>query len=339
MLLDHYLRADLGDVPRVAADLERMGFDGLYSAEGPHEPFLPLLLAAEHTTRATVFTNIAVGFARSPMDLAQLANDLQRVSRGRFVLGLGSQIRPHIEHRFSMPWEAPVGRMRELVLAVKAIHRSWNERTPLDFRGEVYTHTLTTPFFDPGPNPYGAPPIWVAGLGPRMTRAAAEVGDGLLVHPFHTGELVRDHVAPAVAAGLTVAHRERDTFTISAVPIVCTGATDAEREAATDGVRRLLAFYGSTPAYRVALEPHGWGELQTELNRLTKAGRWDELAGLVDDEVLTTLAVCGPPAEIGALVEARYRGVVDRVGLSMPYRASRDTLAAVVAGFAGAERG
>jgi probable F420-dependent oxidoreductase len=339
MQLDHYLRADPADVPSLARDLEELGFDGVYTAEGPHEPFLSLGLAAEHTTRVTLFTNIAVAFARSPMDLAQTANDLQLASHGRFVLGVGSQIRPHIQNRFSMPWTRPAARMRELVQAIKAIHAAWNDRTPLAFRGELYTHTLMTPFFDPGPNPFGAPPVWVAGLGPRMTRVAAEVGDGLLVHPFHSGVFVRDHVTPAVAAGLEVAGRGRAAFTVAAVPIVCTGRTDAERDAAVAGVRRLLAFYGSTPAYRVALEPHGWGELQTELNRLTKAGRWDELAGRIDDELLDTLAVRGDPADIGRLVAERYQGAVDRVGLSMPYPVAPETLAAVVAGFRSAERG
>ncbi len=334
MKLDHYVRADIHDVARVASELEQLGFDGLYTAEGPHEPFLPLAIAAEHTRHATLFTNIAVAFARSPMDLAQTANDLHAASGGRFVLGVGSQIRPHIQNRFSMPWGRPVERMRELVLAVKAIHRSWNDRVPLEFRGRQFTHTLMTPFFDPGPNPFGSPPVWVAGLGPRMTRTAAEVGDGLLVHPFHSGRFIHDRVAPAVADGLTVSGRPRDAFTVAAVPIVCTGRTDQELDAATRGVRRLLAFYGSTPAYRVTLDLHGWGELQTELNALTKAGRWDELPDRIDDVVLDTLVVRGPPADVGRLVAARYDGLVDRVGLSMPYTVSAETLTAVVAGFA-----
>lgn len=334
MKLDHYLRADHAQVASVARALEGLGFDGLYTAEGPHEPFLPLVVAAEHTTRPTLYTNIAVAFARSPMDLAQTANDLQLSSGGRFVLGLGSQIRPHIQNRFSMPWLRPVERMRETVLAVKAIHRSWNDRVPLDFRGQQFTHTLMTPFFDPGPNPYGAPPVWVAGLGPKMTRTAAEVGDGLLVHPFHSGRFVRERLASTVAEGLAASGRPRAAFTVAAVPIVCTGRTDRELQVATAGVRRLLAFYGSTPAYRVTLELHGWGDLQGELNRLTKEGRWDELPDQVDDEVLDTLAVRGRPDEIGALVAARYGDTVDRVGLSMPYDVPTETLAAVVAGFA-----
>jgi probable F420-dependent oxidoreductase len=339
MQLDHYLRADLDTVPEVAHALETMGFDGLYTAEGPHEPFLPLMVAAEHTTRATLFTNIAVAFARSPLDLAQMANDLQLASAGRFVLGVGSQIRPHIQHRFSMPWGRPVQQMRDLVGAIKAIQRCWGDRTKLEFRSEHYSHTLMTPFFDPGPNPFGAPPVWVAGLGPRMTHAAAEVGDGLLIHPFHSGSFVRDRVAPTVAAGLAAAGRAREDFTVSAVPIVCTADRDEDLDDARAGVRRLLAFYGSTPAYRVTLDLHGWGELQTELNRLTKRGRWDELPGLIDDEVFDTLVVQGRPGDIGRLVAERYVGQVDRVGLSMPYPATPETLAAVVAGFRPGRRG
>jgi probable F420-dependent oxidoreductase len=220
-----------------------------------------------------------------------------------------------------MVWSRPVARMREMVQAIKAIHRAWNDRIPLDYRGDHYRHTLMTPFFDPGPNPHGAPPIWLAGLGPRMTACAGEVADGLLIHPFHSGRFVREHVTP------------RATFTVSATPIVCTGQTDHDLERATEGVRRLLAFYGSTPAYRVALEPHGWGDLQPELNTLTKQGRWAETPGLITDEVLDTLAVRGQPGEIAALLEQRYRGTVDRVGLSMPYETTPETQAELLVGF------
>ena len=333
MLVDHYLGVDLAGVAGTAAELEALGFDGLYTAEGPHEPFLPLAVAAGHTMRATLFTNIAIAFARNPMDLAQTADGLQRLSGGRFVLGLGSQIRPHIEHRFSMTWSRPVARMRELVRAIKAIQAAWQEHTPLDFRGELYHHTLLPPFFDPGPNPHGAPPVWVAGLGPQMTRCAAAAADGLLVHPFHTDRFVRDHVAPAVAAGLRASGRGRAAFTVSATPIVCTGATEAERHDARARVRGLLGFYGSTPAYRVTLDAHGWGDLQPELNRLTKEGRWDEIGEVLPDEVVDTIAVCCAPEDVADRLRARYGDEVDRVGLSMPYEASRDTLAAIVAGF------
>ncbi len=333
MLVDHYLRGDLADAPAAARDLEALGFHGLYTAEGPHEPFLALALAAEHTTRVQLFTNIAVAFARSPMDLAQMADGLQRSSNGRFVLGLGSQIRPHIEHRFSMTWSRPVTRMREMIQAIKAIQTAWNDGTPLDYRGEIYRHTLMTPFFDPGPNPHGPPPVWVAALGPKMTACAGEFGDGLLVHPFHTGLFMTDHAAVAVAEGLGRAGRDRADFTISATAIVCTGSTDEEMESARAGSRMLLGFYGSTPAYRVTLDAHGWGDLQTELNRMTKAGRWDELSSIIPDEVVEAIVVTGAPGDIAGLLEARYAGTVDRVGLSMPYQSSRDTIGALVAGF------
>jgi probable F420-dependent oxidoreductase len=333
MEVDHYLRADLEQVPATARALEELGFDGLYTAEGPHEPFFPLVLAAEHTARATLFTNIAIAFARSPMDLAQMADGLQRMSEGRFVLGLGSQIRPHIEHRFSMTWSRPVARMREMVQAIKAIQAAWDDGTTLDFRGELYRHTLLPPFFDPGPNAHGAPPVWVAGLGPKMTQCAATVADGLLVHPFHSDRFIRDHVTPAVEAGLRESGRDRSAFSVSATPIVCTGANDAEMDDARERVRALLGFYGSTPAYRVTLDAHGWGDLQVELNRLTKEGRWDAVADVLPDEVVDTIAVCCRPDEVADRLRARYGDAVDRVGLSMPYDASHDTLAAIVAGF------
>ncbi len=332
MELDHYLRSDLPNVIKIATDLEAIGFDGLYTAEGPHEPFFPLTLAAEHTTKPKLFSNIAVAFARNPMDLAQTADTLQRLATGRFVLGVGSQIRPHIENRFSMTWDRPVLRMREMVGAIKAIQDSWANQTRLNYRGEIYRHTLMTPFFDPGPNPYGAPPVWVAALGPRMTKMASEVGDGLLIHPFHSGLFVNDHVMPMVAAGLAESQRDRSVFTISATSIVGTGSTDEERATAATAVRGMLGFYGSTPAYRVTLDAHGWGDLQSDLHALTKAGRWSEIGSIIPDEVVDALVVTGEPHEIRDLLQDRYGTNVDRVGLSMPYDVSAATLAAIVAG-------
>jgi len=334
MQVDHYLGPTVDGAGDRARMLEATGVDGIFTAEAAHGPFLPLVLAAEHTERVTLITNIAVAFARSPMDLAVTANDLQTMSRGRFVLGVGTQIRPHIENRYSMTWSGtPVGQMRELIEAIRAIQTAWQDGTPLAYRGTHYRHTLMTPMFDPGPNPYGPPPVWLAGLGPRMCRLAGETAGGLLIHPFHSGLYVRDHIAPAVEAGLLDAGRSTDDFTVHACPIVCTGSTDEERERAEAGVRMLLAFYGSTPAYRVTLDAHGWGDLQTELNALTKAGRWSDLPGLLTDEVVDALVVRGAPSEIAARVDARYAGTVDRVGLSMPYTVAPETLAAVVGGF------
>ena len=333
MKLDGWVKGSLTDSGVAARRLETLGYDGAFTFEGPHGPFFPLLLAAEHTERIELMTNIAVAFARSPMDLAQIANDLQLASNGRFILGLGSQIRPHIEKRFSMPWGHPVARMRELVEAVRAIHRCWNDGARLDFRGDYYTHTLMTPFFEPGPNPHGAPPIFVAGLGPRMTEMAAEVGDGLLIHPFNTERFVREQAAVAVERGLARAGRAREDFTVAVTTIVLTGGDEQELKRADAGVRRLLSFYGSTPAYRVTLDAHGWGDLQTELNTLSKQGRWDEMTGLIDDEIVDALAVRGEPASIGGRVRERYGGLADRISFSMPYEPTAECMDGVLAGF------
>jgi probable F420-dependent oxidoreductase len=332
--VDVYLGPRIEGAAERAREVEAIGADGVFSAEAAHNGFLPLVPAAEHTTRITLMTNIAVAFARSPMDLAVTANDLQTMSRGRFVLGVGTQIRPHIENRYSMRWSgSPVGQARDLILAIRAIQAAWQEGTPLQYRGAHYRHTLMTPMFDPGPNPYGPPPVWLAGLGPRMCRLAAEVASGLLIHPFHSGTYLREHVAPAVERGLAESHRPREGFTVHACPIVATGRTDEERARAEAGVRTLLAFYGSTPAYRVTLDAHGWGDLQPELNALTKEGRWTDLPGLLTDEVVDALVVRGAPGDIAAALARRYAGTVDRVGLSMPYPVAPETLAEVVAGF------
>jgi probable F420-dependent oxidoreductase len=323
--VDGWMSGALAQAGESACRLEQLGFDGAFSSEGPHDSFLPVALAALRTERIRLMTNITVGFARSPLDLAQLANDVQLASGGRFVLGVGSQVRPHIEKRFSMPWSRPVDRMGELVLAVKAIQEAWSTGGRLDFCGEIYRHTLMTPFFSPGPNPFGPPPVHVAGLGPKMTAKAAEVADGLLVHPFNTERFVRDMTAPAVDAGLRRSGRSRQEFTVSVPAIVATGHDEREMSAALEGTRRLLSFYGSTPSYRVVLDAHGEGELQRELNSLSKEGRWDEMVGLIDDAVLRLLAVCGAPREAGDEIVRRYRGVADRVSFSTPYAISEES--------------
>ncbi len=323
MKIDGWLKASLEEVPVEAASLEEIGFDGAFTFEGPHDPFFPVALAARHSRQLLLMTNIAVGFARSPLDLAQTANDLQIMSKGRFALGVGSQIRPHIERRFSMPWGRPVERMGELVAAIKTIQRCWQEGGKLDFRGDFYRHTLMTPFFSPGPNPYGPPPVYVAGLGPRMTEKAAEAADGLLVHPFNSERFVREHTTAALEAGLARSGRTRADFTLVVTAIVATASDERGMTAAVEGVRQLLSFYGSTPAYRVVLDVHGYGDLQTELNALSKQGRWDEMVGLVDDEILHTIAVCGPPAEAAAELHRRYGDVADRLSFSTPYPISR----------------
>lgn len=313
MLVDSGVPDDLTRVPAVARAAEAAGYDGVWSAETAHDPFLPLLLAAEHTETLQLGTGIAVAFARNPMNLAVLANDLQRYSGGRFMLGLGSQIKPHIQKRFSMPWSHPADRMRELILAMRAIWASWNDRTRLDFRGDYYTHTLMTPFFDPGPTSYGPPRVFLAAVGGRMTEVAGEVADGMLVHSFSTERYLREVTLPAIEAGLARSGRKRADFELSLPSFVVTGADEDSMARTSEAVRRQVAFYGSTPAYRPVLALHGWGDLQTELNTLSKQGRWEDMGRLIDDEILDAFAVVGEPDRIPALILQRFAGLVDRL--------------------------
>ena len=306
---------DPADAGPAAARLEEAGYAGGFSFEGRHDPFFPLAIAAQQTERLELMPAIAVAFSRNPMLLANIAYDLQLLSKGRFVLGLGTQIRPHIERRFSMPWSKPAARMREMVLAIRAIWDRWQNGTPLDFRGEFYDHTLMTPVFDPGPNPHGLPPIFCAGVGPRMTEVVGEVADGFFVHPFHSAESVRQITLPARERGLARSGRPRAGFEISCQLMLVTGRDEEQFEAARNGARAQISFYGSTPAYRPVLECHGQGALQDELNRLSKQGKWLEMAGLVDDDLLEKIAVVAPREEVAAKVRERCGAWADRVSL------------------------
>jgi probable F420-dependent oxidoreductase len=314
------LEQNLAAVGAAALRLEELGcYDGGFTFEGPHDPFFPLVLAAERTERLELSTAIAIAFARSPMLLANIGYDLQQLSRGRFILGLGSQIRPHIEKRFSMPWSKPAARMRELVLAIREIWRCWNEGGKLDFRGEFYTHTLMIPFFNPGPNPFGNARIFVAGVGPRMTEVAGEVADGFFTHPFNTVESMRETTLPAIDRGLATSGRTRADFEISYQVMVASGDSDEQQSLARSTIKSQIAFYASTPAYRGVLESRGWGDLQPELNRLSKRGKWMEMTALIDDEILEAIAICGARKEIAARVRARCGDFADRVSLVAPY--------------------
>jgi probable F420-dependent oxidoreductase len=304
---------ELMAVPEAARRLEALGYDGVYSFEGPHDPFFPLLLAAEHTERLELTTAVAIAFARNPMTLAGLAYDLQLASKGRFNLGLGTQIKPHIEKRFSMPWSRPAARMRELVLAIQAIWASWHEGAPLAFRGEFYTHTIMTPFFNPGPNPYALPRIFLGGVGPRMTEVAGEVADGFMIHPFSTAKFMRETTMPALARGLERSGRTRADLEIAFPVMVVAADTDAEIDRGLGAMRSRLAFYGSTPAYKVVLDAHGWGELQAELNTLSKRGDWATMSTLITDEMVDELCVVGRPEDVPKKIKERYGDIVDRV--------------------------
>ncbi len=333
MRVDGGIGFDPAGVIDAARLAEEVGYDGIWSAETSHDPFLPLALAAEHTDRIELGTGIAVAFARNPMTLAVMANDLQTMSEGRFLLGLGSQIKPHIEKRFSMPWSHPAPRMRELILAIRAIWASWSDGSRLAFRGEFYRHTLMTPMFDPGPNPFGNPRIFLAAVGERMTEVAGEVADGMLAHGFTTQRYLREVTLPALDRGLAASGRTRTDVEISCPGMVVTGMDDAGFEAATKAVRTQLAFYGSTPAYRPVLELHGWGDLQTELNTLSKRGAWEQMAELIDDDVLNTFAVIGPLDDIAGKVLERFGGLVDRFNFYAPYPMAPERWAEVLAGF------
>jgi probable F420-dependent oxidoreductase len=323
---------DAAEVGRRAKELEDMGYDGLLTAETGHDAFLPLALAAEHTERIELGTGIAVAFARTPMVLAYTANDLQQMSKGRFILGLGSQIKPHIEKRFSMPWSHPARRMREYILALRAIWASWNDKEPLRFDGEFYRHTLMTPFFAPPPNPYGPPKVFLAAVGEKMTEVAGEVADGIIIHGFTTERYVKEVTIPAIERGLKTAGRDRSTFEVSGPLFVATGTDDAEVAEAVKGVKQQIAFYGSTPAYRGVLELHGWGELQSELNALSKQGEWVKMGECIDDEMLRTFAVVAEPEGVADELKRRYHGVVDRLSFYAPYRTDPERWRAIVAG-------
>jgi probable F420-dependent oxidoreductase len=321
------LSTGIDDVAGTARDLEARGYAGVWASEADHDPFLPLLTAGLATERLQVGTAIAVAFARSPMTLAMTAHDLQRYTGGRFVLGLGSQVKPHVERRFSMPWSPPVERMREYVAALRAIWSAWQDGTRLRFQGEHYQHTLMTPMFSPQAHEWGAPPVHLAAVGPGMTRLAGEVADGLLAHGFTTARYLRERTLPLLTEGLEAAGRAREEVTVSLPGFVVTGRTDAERAEAAAAVKATIAFYGSTPAYRPVLELHGWDSLADELHALSVSRRedkWTAMRDLVDDEVLDTFAVVGEPAEVGPAVRARFDGLVDRFSVYASYPAPLD---------------
>ncbi len=309
-----------------ARELRDAGASGVFTFEGPHDVFTPLTLAST-VGGLDLMTNVAIGFPRNPIHLAHQAIDHQILTGGRFTLGLGTQLRTQIETRFGADFDRPVQRMTELVAALRAIFTTWSTGERLNFQGEFYRHTLMTPTFTPRDNPDGPPPIYVGALGPKLTRAVAEHADGLLVMPFGSKRFLNEVTMTAVDAGLSAAGRGRADLAIVPEIIVSVSSDTNPDHAAT---RQLLAFYGSTPAYRPVLEAHGWGDLQPELNALSKQGRWAEMGGLIDDDVLHTIAACGTPAEVAAHIADRVRGVSDRVCIYQPGPIAVDSLAQIV---------
>src|ERR1700761_1438227 len=310
--------ADWAALPDEARRLEADGYDGAWTAEIGHDPFLPIAVAAAATSRIPLGTSIAVAFARSPMNTAYIANDLQANSQGRFILGLGSQIKAHITRRFSMPWGRPAPQMREYILALRAIWAAWNEGASLEVRGEYYSHTLMTAMFTPQRHSYGPPPVFLAAVGAAMTRVAGEVCDGLVVHGFTTERYLREVTLPALAEGAARAGRTRDDIEVTCPGFVVIDDGSDAVAARVTATRRQIAFYGSTPAYRAVLALHGWGDLADRLHALSVTkdeSRWAAMGELIDDEVLNTFAVVGSPQDAGAELKRRYGDVVDRVTL------------------------
>ncbi|MDA9285304.1 TIGR03617 family F420-dependent LLM class oxidoreductase [Pseudomonadales bacterium] len=318
MKVDASINGKLCGVVAETKRLEAMGYDGVRVAELNHDPFLALTLAAEHSQSVDLVTSVAVAFSRNPMTMAMLAHDLNAFSGGRFVLGLGSQVKPHIERRFSMPWYKAAQQMREFIEAMHAIYDCWYEGQRLDFVGEFYTHNLMPATFMPENLQAGRPRINLSATGPLMTRVAAEVADGMIMHPFSSEKYIREVTLPAIEEGLRRSGRTLDEFELDYAPIIATGVDEASIQRAIDGARDRIAFYGSTEAYRPVLEVHGWGDLQTELNQLNKRRQPVEMAALISDEILHTIAVVGTPTEVIDAMKLRLGGIIKRTGFQVP---------------------
>lgn len=303
---------ELGDIPDRTRQAEALGLSGIFTAEINNDPFLPALLAAEHSRNLEIMTSIAVAFARNPMTMANTAYDLQAYSAGRFTLGIGSQVSAHITRRLSMPWSHPAARMREFIGAMRAIWRCWLEGEKLSFEGEFYQHTLMTPMFTPAHHDYGPPQVKLAAVGPLMTQVAGELADGMIAHGFTTPAYLRDVTLPALQLGLDAAGRDRETFDVCCPMMVVTGGNEEEFERSRNAVRMQVAFYGSTPGYVGVLRHHGWEDLQPRLNALSRSGDWDKMGALISDEMLGEFAlVCEHPEAVPEHLKSRCASLVD----------------------------
>jgi probable F420-dependent oxidoreductase len=312
------LTHDLKTIPEYARKVEALGFDCLWSAETQHDPFLPLAVAATSTSRIKLGTSIAVAFPRSPMVLAHISWDLAKASDGRFILGLGSQVKGHNERRFSVKWEAPAPRMREVVQALRAIWDCWQNGTKLNFKGQFYRFDLMTPFFSPGPIEHPRVPVYVAGVNSAMCWIAGEVCDGLHVHPFNSPKYLRELVQPAVNEGLAKSARGRRDFVYATSSFVVVGDTEAEQAQARQAVKQQIAFYASTRTYEPVLAAHGWQDLVPHLHRKSVEGDWKGMADLITDEMVDVYAVTGTHDDVGHKLRERYAGLLDRTAFYQP---------------------
>src|SRR5688572_2938933 len=318
------LTHDLTSVPDYARKVEALGFDALWSTETQHDPFLPLAVAATVTSRIRLGTSIAVAFPRSPMVVAHIAWDLAKASNGRFILGLGSQVKGHNERRFSVKWEAPAPRMREVVLALRAIWDTWQNGTKLAFKGQHYRFDLMTPFFNPGPIEHPKIPVYIAGVNQHMCRVAGEVCEGLHVHPFNSPKYLREYVQPAVNEGLKAAGKRREDFTYATSSFVVVGESEQELAQQRAAVKQQIAFYASTRTYEPVLAAHGWQDVGPLLHRKSVEGDWAGMASLITDEMVDTYAVTGSYDTIAARIRQRYAGLLDRTAFYQPYPSALD---------------
>jgi len=308
------------EVATLARAAEEIGFDALWSTEAQHEPFMPLAVAATATNTMKLGTAIAVAFPRSPMILAHTAWDLQAASNGRFILGLGTQVKGHNQRRFSVKWESPGRKLREIILALRAIWDCWQNGTQLNFTGEFYSFTLMTPFFSPGKIAHPQVPIYIAGVNPYMCRLAGELCEGFHAHPFHSAKYLREAVLPRIEEGAKKAGRSRQDVTIATSAFVIMGDSRQEMDELRERVRMQIAFYASTRTYKPVLDAHGWGETGLRLNEKAAKGDWAGMAKEITDEMITEFAVTGAPDEIPGLLKAKYGGLVDRLAFYHPYR-------------------
>ncbi|HEX9145973.1 MAG TPA: TIGR03617 family F420-dependent LLM class oxidoreductase [Candidatus Binatia bacterium] len=326
---------DLRQVPALVRFAEKTKFDGLWTFETAHEPFMPLVLAAEHSQRLSLGTSIAVAFARSPAILAYIGWDLARFSKGRFIMGLGTQVKGHNERRFGVKWEKPVEKMREVILAMRAIWDCWQNHTPLNFRGEFFKLNLMTPFFSPSPHDYPNIPIFTAGVNPRMCQLAGELCQGFHAHPLHTARYLREVVVSNVQSGLLKAGRQRQAIELSSSIFVIPSDDPKQALAYELEVCQQIAFYASTPAYRLVFEIEGWGEVAHRLNRLAGHGQWDDMPALITDEMLDAFALRGSWSDLPKKVLQKYAGLLDRISYYFPIAPNQneDGWRTTVAGF------
>jgi probable F420-dependent oxidoreductase len=309
----------LKDLDRTARAAEDFGFAGLWTSETKHDAFLPLAIAANETHEIELGTSVAIAFSRSPMETAQTAWDLQNLSDGRFVLGLGTQVKAHVTRRFSMPWGKPAARLREYIMALREIWDSFQNEGPLQFEGEFYRHTLMTPFFNPGPIDHPQIPVYIAGVNTRLARLAGEICDGFHIHPFHSPEYVRRTAIPAITAGAEGVGRDPEQVALATSAFVISAENEEEAAEQRESVRAQISFYASTPTYRTVLEAHGWEEVGEKLGTMAREKKWREMPALITDEMLAAFAIEAVPDDIGSALEERYTGLIDRVTLYIPF--------------------